>query len=182
MVAHPHTFEELALAKPGRWELHDGRLVEKPGMTFAHNSSAFRLSLQIGRQLDLTRFDVRSNAGHVRRTDRGYYIPDLFVLPLDLAADFRDRPDVLETYASPLPLVVEIWSPSTGGYDTAAKLPIYRERGDQEVWFIHPYERTVTVWCRQPDGSYTEEVARGGQLRPVALPGVVIDLEELFGA
>ncbi len=38
----------------------------------------------------------------------------------------------------------------------AAKLPIYRERDDLEIWFFHPYERTLAAWRKQPDGSYSE--------------------------
>ena len=54
-------------------------------------------------------------------------------------------------------------------YDIATKLQGYRERGDAEIWFIHPYERTLTAWRRQPDGSYAEETYRGGVV-PVDFP------------
>jgi Uma2 family endonuclease len=77
-------------------------------------------------------------------------------------------------------LVVEVWSPSTGHYDVATKLKGYRERGDTEIWFIHPYERTLTAWRRQPDGSYVEETHRGGVVAVASLPGVVIDLDVLL--
>jgi Uma2 family endonuclease len=86
----------------------------------------------------------------------------------------------MEAYPEPLPLVVEIWSPSTGGYDIASKLPEYKQRGDREIWRIHPYERTLTAWRRQADGSYAETIFTGGIIEPVALPGVRIDLNSLF--
>jgi Uma2 family endonuclease len=92
----------------------------------------------------------------------------------------RERPGSLDAYADPLPLVVEIWSPSTGTYDMNAKLPDYQEHGDLEIWRIQPYDRTVTSWRCRPDGSYIESIHRGGTIRPDALPGVVIDLDELF--
>jgi len=88
---------------------------------------------------------------------------------------------VLAIFSDPLPLVVEVWSPSTGDYDVDAKLPVYQQRGDLEIWRIHPYERTLTVWQRQPDGSYVETIHHGGIVTPVGLPGVEIDLDELFG-
>ena len=78
--------------------------------------------------------------------------------------------------------MVEVWSPSTGDYDVDAKLPVYQQRGDREIWRIHPYERTLTSWLRQPDGSYQETLHRGGIVALVALPGVTIDLDELFDA
>ena len=42
------TYERLALEDPeGQWELHRGRLREKPGMTFAHNQATILLAAQI---------------------------------------------------------------------------------------------------------------------------------------
>jgi hypothetical protein len=83
---------------------------------------------------------------------------------------------------------VEVWSRPTGAYDFETKLQGYRERGDRENWFIHPYERTLTAWRRQPDGSYAEEIYRGGlvavascpQSPGVPFPGVMIDLDALL--
>jgi Uma2 family endonuclease len=88
--------------------------------------------------------------------------------------------DVLEIYDQPLPLVVEVWSRSTGEYDVEEKLAVYQQRGDLEIWRIHPYERTLTAWRRLPDGSYEEVIFSEGIVHPVALPGVEIDLAVLF--
>jgi len=89
-------------------------------------------------------------------------------------------PRSFDAFAEPLPLVVEVWSRTTGYCDIAAKLPAYRERGDLEIWFIHPYERTLTAWRRQPDGSYAEEVYRGGMVAVTSLPDVTIDFDALL--
>jgi Uma2 family endonuclease len=156
-------------------------LRRKPGMTYEHNYAMGELFYALRHQLDLSQFEVRTNAGHVSRSPQNYYIPDVFVLPSELTEALRGR-RVLETYAAPLPLVVEIWSPSTGDYDVETKLPEYQRRGDQEVWRLHPYERSLTAWRRQPDGSYTEHVQQGGTIQPIALPGVTIDLDALFGS
>src|SRR5713101_1769996 len=72
------------------------------------------------------------------------------------------------------------WSPSTGEYDVEGKLKEYQQRGDAEIWRIHPYERTITAWRRQADGRYTEALYRGGTVPVLSLPGVVIDLATLF--
>ena len=74
-----------------------------------------------------------------------------------------DQQDVLEVYDQPLPLVVEVWSRSTGDYDVEEKLAVYQQRGDLEIWRIHPYERTLTAWRRLPDGSYEETIHQRGQ-------------------
>jgi Uma2 family endonuclease len=76
--------------------------------------------------------------------------------------------------------VVEVWSRTTAAYDYAVKLQGYRERGDLEIWYIHPYERTLTAWRKQPDGNYTEELYSGGIVSVVSLPGVSIDFEAVL--
>jgi Uma2 family endonuclease len=180
MPVSEQTFRQIALEEPNVWELHCGVLRRKPGMTAAHNDVTIQLVLQLGPQLDAREFRVRSNAGHVRRSAQNYYIPDVFVVPMELVRQLLPQQEVLEAYEDPLPLVVEVWSRSTGDFDVEEKLPEYQRRGDLEIWRIHPYERTLTAWRRQPDGSYTETVYTGGIVHPVALPGVAIEFDALF--
>ena len=163
----------------GRWELHDGRLVKKPGMTFRHGQIPILLGHLLLSQLDRAQFHVVSEL-RVRRSSATVFVPDLMVVPAAYSEEIRDRP-VLAIFSAPLPLVVEVWSPSTGDYDVDAKVPVYQQRGDLEIWRIHPYERTLTTWIRQADGSYLKTTYREGIIRPVALAGVMIDLDELFG-
>ena len=88
---------------------------------------------------------------------------------------------ILEPFFSdPLPLVVEVWSPSTGRHDVETRIPVYQQRGDLEIWRIHPYERTVTSWVRQDDGSYQETVYRNGTIQLAALSGVEIAVDDIF--
>jgi Uma2 family endonuclease len=123
---------------------------------------------------------VRTDDARVRRPGGTYFIPDVLVFPVELARPFRDLLDVLEVYDDPLPLIVEVWSRSTGDYDLTEKQAVYKERGDLEIWLIHPYERTLMSWVWQRDSSYRETVDRDGVVQAVALPGVTIDLEQLF--
>jgi Uma2 family endonuclease len=162
----------------GSWELHDGRLVEKPAMTFRHGQIPMLLGHFLLSQLDRAQFQVVSEL-RVRRSSATVFVPDLMVVPAAYSEEIRDRP-VLAIFSDPLPLVVEVWSPSTGDYDVDAKLPVYQQRGDLEIWLIHPYERTLTAWRRQPDGSYQETIHREGVVKPAALAGVAIDLGALF--
>src|ERR1051326_3328688 len=105
-------FLKLALEEPdAKWELVHGRLRQKPGMTAEHNYVATQLLVLLFQQLDRHEFDVRTNAGPVRRTSKNYFIPDVFVVPVSLVPPLRHRVDVLEAYGEPLPLVVEVWSP-----------------------------------------------------------------------
>ena len=182
MVADVEVFERLALEDPeGRWELHHGLARQKPtNMTVEHNQIQYRLFTELVRQLDPAEFEVRGGAGRTRRSTESYYIPDLMVIPAAYVSHLRSGRGNLEVYSDPLPLVIEIWSPSTGRYDVDSKLPEYQLRGDVEIWRIHPYQRTVHAWQRQSDGSYSESLLRTGIVQLAGLPGVQIDLDRLF--
>lgn len=171
------TYQRVALEDPeSKWELVCGRLRKKPPVTMKHGETARRLHTFLGRQLDWRQWSIGET--RLRISSGTYYIPDLTVLPKSLVDTLEG--DQFEVYAEPVPLVVEVWSPSTGRYDIEEKLREYQARGDLEIWRLHPYERTLTTWWRQEDGTYAEEVIRGGIVRPVALPDVSIDLDELF--
>jgi Uma2 family endonuclease len=176
-------YRELALNEEDRfWELWDGVLVEKPQMSMRHNVVAAYLGAALINQLDRGEYRVSINGDRARISSRSYYIPDVMIVPAayQQSQPFADDPDAIGAYAEPLPLVVEVWSPSTGHYDVATKLQGYRERGDLEIWYIHPAKRTLTAWRKQPDGSYTEEVYRGGIVPVVSLRGVTIDFDVLL--
>jgi len=174
-------YRELALNEEDRlWELWDGVPEEKPGMSFDHDAVATYLGAMLINQLDRRDYWVNVNGGKARRSDRYYFIPDVVVIPDSYALRLRGDPRGFNAHAEPLPLVVEVWSPTTGQYDFATKLHGYRERGDAEIWFIHPFERTLTAWRKQPDGRYQEEHYEGGIVPVASLPGVTIDLNALL--
>ncbi len=172
-------YRELALNDTDHiWELWDGVPREKPLMSMKHDDVAFYLGHLLQIQLDRSVYRVNVNGNRTRLSPRSYYVPDVIVIPVVYQQPFDPR--TFGAYTEPLPLVVEVWSLSTGDYDVATKLPSYRERGDAEIWFIHPYERTLTAWRKQPDGSYAEEMYRGGIIPVASLPGVAIDFDALL--
>jgi Uma2 family endonuclease len=162
----------------GRYELHDGVLVEKPGMSWRHSALASLLGFLLQSQLDLDDYRVFYDS-RVRRPTATIFIPDVMVVPTAYGANLIDDPG-LAIFSDPLPLVVEVWSPSTGDYDTAAKIPVYRQRGDAEIWRIHPIERTLTRWVRDGDGAYVAATQHGGVVALSALSSVSVDLDRLF--
>jgi Uma2 family endonuclease len=175
------TYKRVALeADDETWELHCGRLVAKPAMSYPHNSLSFETAYRLRQQLEGLPFHVRANAGRARIDDSRYFVPDVLVLTDAQLVEQRQHPNDLETFAGPLPLVVEVWSRSTGAYDVAEKLPHYMARGDLEVWRLHPYDRTLTAWRRQEDGEYTVHEFRRGKVRLHAIPAVTIDLDQLW--
>ena len=110
----------------------DGVLREKPGMTAAHNWIALKLGHYLLLQLDWSVYQVRVDAGRVHRPEATFYIPDVFVIPTEFVTPLLDK-HILEVYDQPLPLVVEVWSRSTGDYDVEEKLADYQRRGDLEI-------------------------------------------------
>ena len=175
------TYEEFACSESDRrLEWHKGMLREKPAMSFRHSQALHDLYDLIRDQTERTEYLVRMNFSRVYHPGQFSYIPDLLVVPMSLVLAFRDRGEALEAYADPSPLIVEIWSPSTGDYDINEKIPAYQARGDLEIWRIHPGEQSITAWRRQPDGTYSKTVHREGSISISSLSGVAVDLDVLF--
>jgi Uma2 family endonuclease len=172
---------QLALEDPdGKWELVNGCPRKKPWMTWEHGHTARELAFLLNIQLDRNEWEVIHDSGKVRLDERNYFQPDLCVVPMAMVRCLFTRPGMFEAYREALPFVTEVWSRSTGEYDVTVKLDEYKRRRDQEIWMIHPYERTVRAWRLQPDGSYSETVYEGGIVPVVSLPGVSINLDQLF--
>jgi Uma2 family endonuclease len=174
-------YRAFALTGEGKlYELWDGVARQKPLMNVMHGIVAPYLGFALANQLNRSVHRVNINGGRTRCSARTYYIPDVIVIPFALQEPYIGDPDALGAYAEPLPLVVEVWSYTIEPYDFAAKLHAYRQRGDEEIWYIHPFERTLTARRRQPDGGYVEALYRGGTVPVASLPGVSIDFDALL--
>jgi Uma2 family endonuclease len=181
MPVSEQTYQAVAVEDPERhWELYDGLLVEKPWMGIEHSDVKTYLGFDLIGQLDREKYRVHIDSTRLRETQRRYFIPDVTVIPIALFRRGLGHPGRLEFYNEPMPFVAEIWSQSTGRFDVDEKLPAYRRRGDLEIWRLHPYERTLTVWRRQPDGTYDEAIYHREVVEIASLPGVTIDLDALF--
>ena len=173
-------YERFVESHPdGQWELHDGVLVEKPGMSWRHLDVIGELVHLLRSQLDRSQYAVFAE-GRARRPTDTIFLPDVMVLPAAYGRDIVDDFG-LAIFSEPLLLVVEVWSQSTGDYDLTAKIPVYQQRGDRDIWRLHPFERTLLRRVRQPDGSYLETIHHGGIVTLAALPDVEIDLDWLLG-
>ena len=180
MAVKVATYEQLALEDPHeKWEFVDGHVRKKPPMTMEHNQRGFELAFAIRSQVSTDQYHVRCDQSRLRFAGN-YFGPDVFVVPAAAARRFRGLDDTLEAYVDPVPFVAEVWSPSTGDYDVTDKLPIYQARGDAEIWLIHPFERWVRAFLREAGGSYREQRMSTGRVSLSAVPGVTIDLDELF--
>ena len=148
-------------------------------MTMFHNSIARAVAGALLPQLPLDDYEVSPNQARLRTTAGTFFVPDVVVIPTAFMPSHVHETGV-EAYPEPMPLVVEVWSPSTGGYDVETKLAEYQLRGDAEIWRIDPRDRSVTAWVRQPDGSYSEHRYTRGRIRVTSLPGVEVEVCALF--
>jgi len=157
MAGSDKTYREVALEDPdGLWELVCGRLRSKPPMTIEHDGATARLAQELILQLDRREYDVRMDRPRLRVSSGSYYLPDVCVVPQALVRRSLETPRRFEVYNEPMPLVVEVWAPSTGDYDVNTKRAEYQRRGDLEIWLLHPYEHWLRAWRRQADGRYAE--------------------------
>ena len=161
------------------WELVCGELRRKPGMTLFHNTISRDVARELQTQLPLDDFEATYNQARLRLHGGTFYVPDVVVIPTAFMPAHVDETGV-EVYPEVMPLVVEVWSPSTGGYDVETKLADYQERGDAEIWRIDPRDRSVTTWVRSADGGYTARKYTRGSIRPSAFPGLEIALATIF--
>jgi Uma2 family endonuclease len=157
-------------------------LREKPAMSAGHNRSMRELMYQLIPQLPRSDYELLVNAGYLRAVTGETYVPDLAIVTTQMVERLSAEPRRFEVYDAAVPFVAEFWSPHTGTYDIDTKFPAYQQRGDAEIWRVHPFERTVTIWRRQPDGAYVEEVATGGAVALHLLPRVKVAIEPQFVA
>ncbi|MFN0146953.1 MAG: Uma2 family endonuclease [Dehalococcoidia bacterium] len=163
-----------------QWELVCGRLKEKPGMTMRHNTLNVGICHQLDAQVDPALYLASYNSARLRLPSGDHYIPDVVVFPVT-AMEGRWEESGVETYFDPVPLVIEVWAPSTGAYDAREKVAGYRQRGDVEIWLIDLPRLEVRASIRQADGSYTEVVHKLGKV-PVSSLDIVIDMDAAFRA
>ena len=163
-----------------QWELVCGHLREKPGMTMRHNRLNVVICHQLDAQLDPERYLASYNSARLRLPSGDHYIPDVVVFPV-AAMEGRWDESGVETYFDPVPLVIEVWSPSTGSYDSREKVAGYQQRGDAEIWVVDLPRLEVRASVRQADGSYLETVHKRGRI-PVSSLNIVIDTDAAFRA
>jgi Uma2 family endonuclease len=79
-------------------------------------------------------------------------------------------------------LVVEVLSPSTRDYDRVTKRHLYAQLGVSHYWIVDPQRRTLTTCALEADGQYREDVVAAPEsFRPSLFPGLVVDLQRVFG-
>jgi len=115
----------------------------------------------------------------VRLDDFNVYAPDVWWVREE-RIPARDALRIV----GPPDLAAEVRSPSTWRYDVGTKKRVYEATGLPELWLVDTEADTVLVYRRSSVTALTFdvelEVGRGEQLASPLLPGLSIDLTELF--
>lgn len=79
--------------------------------------------------------------------------------------------------------IIEILSPHTSAKDLSQKYEVYEKSKVKEYWVIHPNEGTVLVFVLNAKGKFEARprpYVRTAKLKSVVLPGLTVDLAEVF--
>ncbi len=106
-----------------------------------------------------------------RGSDRVYRLPDFAYW----AAGRRVGDSIFDSPTAG----IEIVSPDQNVADLRAKCRLYRARGADVCWLIHPDQRWVEVWDAGNEGT---RLADGDALESAALPGFRLELAQLWAA
>jgi len=167
-----------------RLELIKGKIFKmSPAPSRSHQDISVAITLKLGNYLKgkpckiyAAPFDVRLPRSS--KEDTAIYTvvqPDICVI-CDLSKlDSRGcigAPDI----------VVEILSPGNNKKELHNKYEVYQEAGVKEYWIIHPSEHTFLKYSLDNEGLFqpSKLLIGGDELTSDALPGFILDLNEIF--
>ncbi|MEZ2225926.1 MULTISPECIES: Uma2 family endonuclease [unclassified Microcoleus] len=171
-------FDEFLECKPenGRYELHNGVIVEMPNPTGKHSAIAGFQSFEFGleiRRLQLPYFIPKECT--IKFSDNSGYDPDVIVLDKQAVAanEYRWERESVITQVNSIKLVVEVVSTNWRD-DYAHKMIDYEALGIPEYWIVDylglggsryigvPKQPTLSVY-QLVDGEYQIKLFRGDE-------------------
>ncbi|MEI6214826.1 MAG: Uma2 family endonuclease [Desulfuromonadales bacterium] len=168
-----------------RWEIIDGvpyAMSPAPGSKHQQIQAGLIAQLYVqlkGRQCQVygAPFDVRLCENKDQQDDEVESVvqPDVVVV--------CDRNKVDERGCNGAPdVVLEILSPTTSKYDLSDKRYLYERHGVEELWFIHPIDKTAMIFYLQKNGRYESPVVYGSDatVSLKSVSEVKIDLGSVF--
>src|SRR5918911_980855 len=152
-----------------RVELIDGELYEMPPMNAPHIGATMYLE---------TLFAPLLPAGRVR-----------FAKPIILDQDGEPEPDIavvvpgapLKPSQAQVQLVIEV-SDATREFDRGAKLQAYLNAGIAEIWIVDLVDREMLVYRAGALASVLRPGSSEAELRPLATPNILVNIDALFRA
>ena len=157
---------EREMRSETKHEYIDGMVIEMPGGTRTHSKIIVNTTLNIGSQLDRSRFLLHCSEMLVRAGSRTLVYPDLSVVRGQ--ERMEDEGELI--LLNPV-LTVEVTSPSSVLYDHVDKLGFYREIPSLEAYLIISHDRIRADLYTRDDDHWT--------LTTVTDPDAVIQLAAL---
>ena len=172
-----HRMAEVGIFGPElRVELIEGEIIDMAPIGRRDQSCVDRLAALF--------FDALPEEGAIVRV-RGFVRLSGISKPWPDIALLRPDPDFYaEREAGPADvlLLVEV-SDTSVPYDREVKVPLYASCGIPEVWIVDLRARRVLVYRGIGSGRYQDvfEASAGQQLRALALPELVLDVDRILG-
>jgi Uma2 family endonuclease len=172
-----YRMDELGLFAPDvRTELIEGEVMEMPRMGSSHAGTVGLLQHLLS---PVTNHPAQLRVQlPVRINDYSEPQPDLAVV-LPRKDFYRSRhPEPADT-----PLIVEI-SDSSLRLDLNVKVPLYARHDVPEVWVVDLEHNRIHFFRSPRNGAYTDvsQIDKPEVVALTALPGVTVDLSELFAS
>ena len=126
---------------------------------------------------------------------REHLLGKVYLSPIDVALSMVDivQPDILFVAKDRMDivakknivgipnLIVEILSPSSVERDRVEKMALYERYGLPEYWIVDPDSQTIDVYLSAANRlEKVETLKAGGQLHARQIPGLVLELSEIF--
>jgi Uma2 family endonuclease len=190
------SFDEFLEWKPenGRYELHNGVMVEMPNPTGKHSASAGFQAIELGleiRRLQLPYFIPKECT--IKFNDNSGYDPDVIVLDKQAveANESRWERESVITQGNSVKLVIEVVSTNWRD-DYAHKMIDYEALGIPEYWIVdylglggsryigYPKQPTLSVY-QLVDGEYQIKLFRGEErIESVVFPELNLTAKQIF--
>lgn len=175
------TYEDYAAIPDDgrRHEIIDGEHYVSPSPRASHQ----RILRRLLRKLDA--HAIAENAGEVFCAPFDVVLSKTDVVQPDLLFISRERMDIVgEANVQAAPdLVVEILSESTRRIDEIVKRKRYEHFGVKEYWIVDPVLESIKIYRRE-GGAFTRvaelSMETGGRIETPLLPGLAIDVEQIF--
>jgi Uma2 family endonuclease len=190
------SFDEFLEGKPenGRYELHNGVIVEMPNPTGKHSASSGFKAIELGleiRRLQLPYFIPKECT--IKFNDNSGYDPDVIVLDKQAveANESRWERESVITQENSVKLVIEVVSKNWRD-DYAHKMIDYEALGIPEYWIVdylglggsryigYPKQPTLSVY-QLVDGEYQIKLFRGDErIESVVFPELNLTAKQIF--
>ena len=175
----PYTYADyLRTPDDVRYELIDGELIVAPAPIPLHQRISMNFSSLLGP------FIKAQGMGHFFAAPLDVFLSDTNLLQPDILFISHERSHIIgEANIQGAPdLIIEIASPATEERDRGVKQELYALFGVLEYWRAYPQTRTVEV-LRLENGLFLSAgvYGSGATLSTPLLPGLIIDLDEIFG-